>query len=295
MNRIMADIQEMLQYNRLGLIPGPHESVEDFIKRASYCLNLRLQINQELQANLGEEASEFSLIAPGLAKVHDAYDIAPEWIPVFYSNYRLGFWHGGCAWIFQTSNDQPLGSLLQLRQQFKTSENYLGMYHRNELTAHELSHVGRMAFEEPQFEEFFAYRTATSSFRRWLGPIVQSSVESMLVLILIGLFLFVDIFLIVFGEGPNHSTLWWKLLPFGLLVTAGLLRLWRRHQCLSSSLNVLDQCLGGEKKALAVAYRLQDKEIKAFAKMTPSEIKAYAKEQAAHSLRWQVIYSAYFI
>ena len=94
---------------------------------------------------------------------------------MIFSNERLAPWHGGCAWIFQFAEGLPTAALIQLRQVFSRQPTFLGIYHRDELLTHELVHVGRMKFEEPRFEELFAYETSTSAFRRWFGPLIQAS------------------------------------------------------------------------------------------------------------------------
>lgn len=291
----MLKDSQLIEWNSKGLIPGPMESEEDFTKRAVYCLELKERISKELQTDLGEEASgNSSLLLSGIKKAKSIYGIEPLWIPIFFSNYRLSCWHGGCAWIFQMTENEPLGALLQLRQKFKASDTYLSLYHRDELIAHEMAHVGRMAFEEPRFEEFLAYKTSSSRFRRWFGPIIQSSVESMLLFILLGLIFFVDISLIAFGELDAYTTaMWLKLLPLCIL-SVGLFRLWTRHRILNLCLNNLTLCLCDKQKALEVAYRLCDAEIKAFSKMTCEAICKYAEENRKASLRWRMINKVYF-
>lgn len=291
----MLTDHQLLALNCQGLIPGPHESEDAFAARAAYCTQLKENISRELQLNLGEDMSASpGLLQPGAATAKAFYDIDPQWIPLFFSNYQLPFWHGGCAWIFQEAEDRPLGALLQLRQTFRHADRYLGLYHRDELTAHELAHVGRMAFEEPHFEEVFAYRTSPAAFRRWLGPIVQSSVESMFVLIVLGLIFFVDISLIALGQPDAYRiAMWLKLIPVGILA-AGLWRLWRRQRCLSLCLKSLRQCLQNKDHALAVAYRLTDHEIRLFARLSPPDIRAYVQQHKGQTVRWRMIAAAYF-
>ena len=38
---------ELLVYNKLGLIPGPNENEKDFFKRADYCLKLKTDLDPE--------------------------------------------------------------------------------------------------------------------------------------------------------------------------------------------------------------------------------------------------------
>lgn len=287
--------EELLKLNHQGLIPGPSESSEAFAARANYCLSLNEHLSEELKTCLsGEVVNSSAFLKVGSDTVSLFYDFSPLWIPAFFSNYQLAPWHGGCAWIFQVTEDSPTGALLQLRKAFYRSPKYLGIYQRDELIAHELSHVGRMAYQEPKFEEILAYYTSSSTFRRWLGPLIQSSYESMIFVIILALIFFIDALLISFGHGEGYlMAMWMKLIPLGLVIFA-LIRLWRRQRTFKMCLELLKACLHEEKKATAVIYRLKDDEIETLAKMSVEQIKAFVLSQKNSSLRWKLIAKAYF-
>lgn len=286
----------LLQLNQLGIIPGPNEGPDEFIKRAEYCLTIKQQLSTTLRPHVpfdSESENDPQILEKGCCKSSDYYDIAPVWVPVFFSNYKLAPWQGGCAWIFQMNEDSPTGVLFQLRENFKVGKSYLGLYNRDELISHELSHVGRMVFEEPKFEELLAYQMSDSKFRRWFGPIVQSSTESMFFVMVIFLIFIADISLVATGYTAAYKTaLWIKLIPL-VLIGYALLRLWFRHRTYSKCINNLNKLTKDIFKANSIAYRLLDKEIIAFAKMTPNNILEYAKENFNRSLRWQLISKAY--
>jgi hypothetical protein len=219
------------------------------------------------------------------------YDIDPKWVPVFFSNYQLMPWHGGCAWIFQLSEQEPTAAFFQLRRILKKSLAYMGLYDRNELMAHELVHVGRMMFEEPCYEEILAYRTSQSPGRRWWGPLVQSPAESAWFVFLLLPLLFLDLYLIFSGhQGFFWQAMWLKLLPLGLIVAA-VMRLYRRQKTFWKAFQNLESVFGSAEKAGAVAYRLTDNEINLFANSSQTKIKDYMYSQ--QSLRWRVICLAY--
>lgn len=287
--------EQLLYYNNLGIIPGPDESPIDFIKRGEYCLSLKNHLSEELKTNLGTSHNDSSeLLKDGFVQIKHLYDFSPTWIPVFFSNYQLTPWHGGCAWIFQMSNDTPTAALLQLRKSLIHSPKYLGLYHRQELVSHELAHIGRMMFNEPMFEEMLTYHSSPSKFRRWFGPILQSSTESMLFVVVLSLIIFIDIFLLSFGSYQMYlSAIWLKLIPIAMIGWA-MFRLWNKHHYFKSCLNSLSTCLHDKSKATHVIYRLKDSEIIQFSKMNPAEIKEYATIAARNSLRWQAISTAYF-
>ena len=281
--------------NRKGLIPGPTEASDAFLSRVRHCLHLHTlmsQVDMEDSCVITKEHSEKILLeaAPLTRRLFDA---VPIWVPVFFSNDQLAPWHGGCAWIFQIEEDAPLGACFQLRKAFANRTRYLGIYSRSELIAHETAHVGRMMFQEPEFEEILAYRTAPSSFRRWFGPIVQSHYESMIFVFLLLLLLIFDLFFVFFGYFSIYlHAMWLKLIPLGMLAY-GLYRLNKRQRAFQKCLDVLKAFLGDEEKANAVSYRLTDEEIWTIGKMSQEELKSYMQEQKKESLRWHVINICY--
>ena len=294
MNDIIPD-QQLLDWNRQGLVPGPHEDVQQLSLRANYCLHLKEHIRLDLQNFLPiaqEEIAPHEVLGPALHKIFQLYDSAPSWIPLFFSNFQLAFWHGGSAWIFQQGEESPPSAFFQLRRQFKDSRTYLGIYQREEIMVHEFCHVGRMGFEEPKFEEIIAYQCSASAWRRWLGPLVQSARESAFFVLLLFLILVLDLATFFWRDASLFQMMQWtKLLPLGLLGLA-LGRLWRRQRQFSHCLKTLQETVQDLSKARAILYRLTDREILLFGRFTPSEIKAYAKDEL--SLRWKLIKLAYF-
>lgn len=277
--------QQLLALNRQGLIPGPMEEESVFLKRVEYCLNLTHHLSVPLSQDV--------LMIPS-RDLGYYYDAAIDWVPVVFSNERLAPWHGGCAWIFQEGDTTPTAAFIQLRQAFQTKKKYLGLYDRNELLRHELVHVGRMVFEEKRFEEMLAYGTSTYAFRRWFGPLVQASWESIVFVLTLAILFVFDLFL--FSTGQNdwfEIALTLKLIPLGLVGIA-LLRLarkqWQYHRCLSQ----LESVLESASTARAVAFRLTDDEICAFGRFTEDQIRHYASVRSGEELRWRLIQLAYF-
>lgn len=286
-----TDVDKLLNYSRQGLIPGPGESGEAFFRRAEYCLALQMHLEDKLPF-FSEGPSSHEAMEDACEQTSRLYDVAPRWVPVFFSNYRLMPWHGGCAWIFQLDDASPTAAFFQLRQAFERKKSYLGLYDRQELMAHEIAHVGRMMYEEPKFEEILAYRTSKSAFRRWWGPLVQSSAESMWFMVSLLAVLLADAYLLLWGEANYFwQALWLKAVPLGLIVAAILRLIWRQSLC-RRALNAIEAALGESCLAQAVLYRLTDAEITAFASMLPQEVHVYAKAQKC--LRWHLLRAAYF-
>lgn len=284
--------EQLLNYNKEGLIPGPVEEERDFLKRVEYCLKLK----QEMPLLLQNQASDFQIADVSQGFLEKActisasiYDIAPTWIPFFFSNYKLAPWHGGCAWIFQLNEESPTAAFFQLRKNFYHSSRYL-TYSRDELIVHELSHVGRMLFQEPKFEEVLAYSSSPSRFRRWFGPIIQSSWESTVFVLALCLVIVIDLF---FAGSDQRHLVWIELIPL-VLLGLGLVRLWRKQKTFSQCLKNLQELLQSEHKARSVIYRLTDQEINLFSRIALGEIRQYAEEQKTGTLRWRLIHEAYF-
>lgn len=288
---------DLFNFNRQGLIPGPDESEEAFSIRAKACLDLKSYLAThdavqslpfKIEASQSKEALEcaYPLTKP-------LFDIQPDWLPLFFSNYKLTPWHGGCAWIFQLEEEGPRMAFLQLRKTFATNKQYLSLYQRDELIAHECAHVGRMTFDENRFEEILAYRTNHSPLRAWLGPIVQSATESLIFIALLFSLMLLD-FYFIFSENYEayFSLGWLKLLPVGLFLLA-LMRLWRRQKTFRKCLKQLQEVLGEETSANHVIYRLTDQEINQFA-LPQSSIIEYAQAESKKSLRWRLLWLAYF-
>lgn len=288
---------DLLRYNRMGLIPGPTEDEAEFLKRVDHCLHLKkhmeAQLGEEISMEIENEVSQ-ELLQHAAPMMRELFDIDPHWIPIIFTNHRLAPWHGGCAWIFQFTDETPVAAFFQLRRIFATSSHYLWIYNREELITHESAHVGRMVFEEPKFEELLAYRTAKSSFRRWFGPIIQSSWECAAFILSLALVIIVDLFFVVAGHAEVYYRMsWLKILPI-LLVGFGVGRLWWRQKIFSKCLSKLKNILKDKKKANAVIYRLRDKEIFNFSRLSPNEIQDYIAENKNLSLRWRAISKSYF-
>lgn len=277
--------KELFQLNTLGLIPGPEESADAFFVRVQYCLNLKQTLAAQVAMTSLETEEGKKLIQEAAPITRELYDIVPQWTPIVFSNQKLAPWHGGSAWIFQLTEDSPTASFLQLREAFAYKKRYLGLYDRAEVVAHELSHVGRMQFQEPKFEELLAYKTSRSWFRRYFGPIVESLWEIVVFIVLILLSLFIDFFLIASGAIYSGVALL-KILPW-VWLGIGLVRVCLRQRQFKRCLTKLEELSSNPN---AVIYRLTDDEIIRFGKMTVEEIKEYFRSDSSLRCRLIVTY-----
>lgn len=151
---------QLYEWSLRGLIPGPQESDEEYITRATAAKKNPSSQSQSIKA---------------------LYGIDPDWVEIIYSNEGLRFWEGGATWIGEDK------AALHLRKAYTKKESHLG-YSKKELIAHELVHMVRCRFEEPIFEEILAYQTAPSPFRRFFGPIFPTPAWSLFFIFGIAIF-----------------------------------------------------------------------------------------------------------
>ncbi len=215
-----------MEWNRRGLIPGPNENEEDFRNRVLAA--------QQLSSGVVE-----------------LYNISPDWVEVIESDRGLMPWHGA---VMMTDGSK---AALQVRRRLPWG------YDRAELIAHELAHAGRCAFDEPLFEEFFAYQLSKRRWRRILGPIICRPWEVWTLM------------------GAMLAGAWLPAIPLALVVI-GFTRLGWRHRQLRRCVRWLYSKVGS--RAWSVAYRLTDREVVAAAR---------SRLKGDGSLRWQMLRSVY--
>lgn len=268
----------LVELNHLGLIAGPDENEEQFLQRVGSLNHFKSNSGLEPRSLLQER--DWSLAREKTKKL---YGINPDWPVAFYSNRSLYFWQGAAAWI-----DAKRAPLIQLKEGFRKG-SYLRMYTREEVLSHELAHACRMGFDEPLFEEVFAFKTSKSWPRQMGGPLFVYSWEAG---VLLGSLL---ISLLANGALLWGEERWWLrglfYLPW-ILIGLGGLRLAVLHICLSRAKKKFSSLICNPKEALAVCYRLTDKEIFFFAKNSTARCREYISNQK--SLRWRQIVLSYF-
>ncbi len=143
--------ERLKEWNLEGLFPAPGESEERFERRVSFCLSLRewwgtSEEGRLLGTDWRYSAQFLDLFAPTTEKL---YGIRPSWVPVLFTHRHLLPWHPASTWIFSLERrpSSGMGACIVIRSRFLRS-NFL-----RELLAHEMAHVARMGYEEPQFEE----------------------------------------------------------------------------------------------------------------------------------------------
>ena len=100
------------------------------------------------------------------------YDFAIHWFPLLHQS-RHGLLFAGCALY----SYEDFFAVFVIRKGFQKKDRWL-IYSRNELMAHELCHIARIGFHSRAFEEMFAYCTASSGFRKFIGGMLRSPLDS---------------------------------------------------------------------------------------------------------------------
>ncbi len=288
------DDTQLIQLSKEGFIAGPDEDEESFLKRVDYCKNLKNHLFDEFGNELAplrsEEEDQEAFLEESFSLTEPLFDVKPDWVPLFFSNYKLLPWHGGCAWIFQKEETTPWASLLQLRKEFRKKKSLLGLYKREELIAHELAHTCRMTFNEPLFEEIIAYQCQGRSWQRWLGPLIQKRIEAVLFVLLLLTLFFIDFALLASGQLEIFQSFQWlKIFP-ALLLTYALFRLYNKRRLFHSLKEKLTQLFNSQ-IAQAILFRLTDNEIIHLSKQTPEDILHFAEKQKETSPRWRQLYA----
>jgi len=283
-----GNIDILAAYDANGFLLGADESSEDFAKRLRIFQANRQKLEDALQKD-GKYDAEGIIVTPNdripntlFAKIAEhtkrLYRFQIDWVPGFFIDPSFSLLFGGCAFC----SYPDFFTMFIIRRTFKTQEKWL-IYNRDELLAHELCHVARIALLSEEFEETFAYQTSASSFRKLIGGIFRKQTDS---------FMFLGVtFILLFAQILRtqwlHSIPIW---PFWSLV--GLVFAWLliRHAFHCRRLGIAQRHIAelfGTDNALPVMFRCTDEELHRFASTPPQPLKTWISEQT--SLRWQII------
>ncbi len=265
----MLSDAELLAYNKRGLIPAPDETEAQFLQRIRSLKSE--EVNDPLIPEDWDEAHALTRLL---------FDFSADWVKAFYSKKQLPFWQGAVTWL----GDPPL---IQLHPELKKG-SYLKLYHRKEVLAHEAVHAMRTPLAANRFEEYFAYLTSERSWRSKLGPLFRTSAEGSIFLCLLA-----------FSVCASYLSIWMPIfgllfaLPWLILIIA-LIRLGLTHITLKRCKAQLFSILHKSDYVRFLMVRLTDKEIIRFSTLTPSAIYEYCALEKNRSLRWKMLFQAYF-
>lgn len=294
----MISEEVLLKLNKEGFIPGPQESENDFLKRIELSKKLienpKLFFNEHKQENIFELDDKVLKPRWNWTRAHllNLFDVSCHDLALYYSDKGLNFFQAAATWILPINKNIKI-PILQFRKVLQ-KKPYLFIYTLDEILAHEAVHSIRVAFNENKTEEIFSYMTATSYFRKIFGPIVRNNKEVMIFLSLIGGYFFSQMFWFTF----SLSFFSFAAIFFGFATLSislyGLIRLFFVRRVLNKSFRKLKKVLKSKKLARAVLFRLTDMEIYQISRMKKEKICEFFKKSKDLSIRFKMIYLAYF-
>ena len=258
--------EALIDLNHRGIFPGPFEQHDHFLERAVTAKPILTQ-NRALD------------------RVEEIFSASPDWVKIHFEAKNLLPWEGAVTWI-----EEDLKGIRSVSIQIKSSF-MTRLYPQDEVIAHEMVHAMRLTFEENRFEEILAFRTSKSRFRRYFGPLFTQPSETkgfVLWMVCSWLCYWIEV-LFDFSFGAKYL-LWSPMLALGW----GVWRLLRSQKIFALALKHLEKAMKKPKKSLALALRLTDREIEQFASYSPEEILLFAEKEKEVSLRWALLFSAYF-
>ena len=177
---------DLLRFDHAGFLPGAGESWEEFKIRCDKTLQTHQLFDENVDASGSVEVFDFVTVKSSdridrelmdeiAGLTEGLYGFAVRHVPGFYLTRAVGLLWGGCM----LSDPDENFSIMLLRNVFKKHRRFLN-YTRDELLAHELCHSVRQSLCEITLEEYFAYQTAKSPLRRYLGNCFIRDVDALL-------------------------------------------------------------------------------------------------------------------
>ncbi len=278
---LFTSTKNLQKLDQKGWILGPNEEEKPYFERIKTLKHFFSYPPEDVDRFLTDH--DWS---SALQRTHQLFDFAPDWIVAHYSDHKLPFFQGAATWIMQ-QNDIRI-PLIQLKEKFE-SGRLLRLYKREEVLAHEAVHAVRMEFDEPFFEEFFAYETSPYAWRRFLGPLFQYPWEAYLFLLLLFIPLGLEIARFFYPYDEFLPLLIY--LPI-IFVSYLFLRLFFLHLTLRIALKRISKFLLLSERKWAVALRMKDREIFRFAYLPKKFLSNFLKKEK--SLRWKLLRKSYF-
>jgi len=209
------------------------------------------------------------------------YRFSIDWVPGFFLRHGMGCLWGGCA----VTEPESGFTVFLVRHSFAASPRWF-IYNREELLSHELCHVARMALDDCTFEEHFAYATAHSRLRRYIGNWFQTKWDAILFLL--------PVLVLLTAEAVRTFTmLEYAIWPFWIIALAYPIFLQVRNQL---QRRLFFQAFRGLQQAgcrypAAVLFRCVREEIYELSwfRNDPGAFAEWLRIQASRSLKWQVI------
>ncbi len=296
-----GDIDVLCDLDSRGLLIGPDETLEDYVRRLRALQDNIAELDRELTEHdevrlldiplTRDDAIPIATFAEALDQTSALYDFRIDWIPGFFTNTRMGILFAGCAMY----SYEDFFAIFVIRKAFKTKDRWI-IYSRTELIAHELCHIAHIGFRTVNFEEIFAYQTSESRFRRLFGGLLRTTADTYLLLGAVAFLLASQIINVV-----TRPPMEWQSFPMPLvfaitigvaawiavryLIVAGRFRRARRR---------LDAaCRTGS--VLPILFRCSEDEITQLSRLQDGgQIMDWVQSRTEASPRWQIIWRKYF-
>lgn len=291
-----GDWEKLIELDKQGFFPALGEEAEPFLNRVSALHKFQEDTLKQLK-----ETGKFSLEGllyhadellseADLMKYQnqskEKYQFQLNYVPAFYSSRGLNFLFGGMAISFEdTENKYKKGeifSIFQLRKTFREKEKFL-IYTRSEIISHEVCHVARAPLHALEYEEYFAYQTSDSVFRRFVSPMLWRGSD----MVILMLSLLVVFFGQLYSTFWAHEKIWYFYgwLPFSFYLLFLTIRSFFSRKKLNRFRNDLISFCKKPEFVDAVLFRLSDNEIQEASKAT--HLETFITQQ--NDLRWQII------
>lgn len=214
------DLSELANLDSLGFLVGPNEAFEDFRRRLLKLSDALTEFDEKLSQDADEveildgvtvskdKRIPAEIIEEAGKVTEHYYRFSINWAPGFFMSKDIGWLWGGCA---LTDEEQTLTVFL-IRSSFMNKRKWF-IYDRRELLAHELCHTARHIINDNTLEEFFAYQTAPSRIRRYMGNCFIYKHDAIL-------FLLPTIILLAAQIVKSFSTYDYPIWPFWILALA---------------------------------------------------------------------------
>ncbi len=297
---LQKDIGTFVKFDNNGLLIGPGESIPEYVNRLKILGNNINEFNDELAEKNSIEFLNISFRKESIIpdemfnrandRIQKLYDIKIDWVPGFFSDHKMGLLFAGCA-IYSF---EDFFAIFIVRSAFRRKEKWL-IYSRTELIAHELCHIAHIGFNVKDYEEYFAYQTAPSLFRRLIGGALRSTLDTYMILAAVGLLFLAQIVNVSF-----RSPMEWHAFPMPLVIGLTLATLIfisgryvyslylfsRAKRCLSMSFDV--------RNVMPILFRCSLEEIKEIAGLDNIELmKNWMGRKKEDEIRWQILIRKY--
>jgi hypothetical protein len=285
-----GEIETLCELDRQGFLVGAGESLQDYVLRLKALQGNTAEMEDELNAQGAFVIEDLKLktgdripselFAEAREKTQSLFGFAIEWVPGFFVNPKFSWLFGGCAFSFYPD----FFALFIIRESFARKKRWI-IYRREELLAHELCHVARIALDSRIYEETFAYQTSFSRFRRLIGSMFRSPTDSFLMLGSTMLLLMAQL-IRTFAWGQMPVAPFWGVVAAVLLFLLG--RHWHYMRQLAKAVRNLERVAPDSGRA--IAFRCTDEEILTLASLgTEPALRQWLDARPPEDLRWQII------